>query len=105
MTQPCGALSTKPACVHATVLGLSAVSTIASLPLRGAAVVIDLHWKVSKRKGADGGGRSTSTSAMTTIVTDQFGCQLKPKVLDGHLGAFACVVLHQDERIRDGYIK
>ena len=41
--------------VHATVLGLSAVSTIASLHLRGAGVVIDLHWKMSKRKGADGG--------------------------------------------------
>ena len=105
VTQPCGALSTKPACVHATVLGLSALSTIASLPLRGAAVINDLHWKVSKRKGADGGGQSTSTSATTTIVTDQFGCHFKPKVLDGHLGAFACVVLHQDESIRDGYIK
>ena len=104
MTQPCGALSTKPAHVHATLLGLSALSAIASLPLRGATVVIDLHWKVSKRKGADG-GRSTSTSATTTIVTDQFGCQLKPKVLDGHFGALACVVLHQDEGIGDGYIK
>ena len=81
VTQPCGALSTKPACVHATVLGLSALSAIASLPLRGATVVIDLHWKVSKRKGADGGGRSTSTSATTTIVTDQFGSQLEPKSL------------------------
>ena len=44
-------------------------------------------------------------SAMTTIVTDHFRCQLKSKVLDGHLGAFACVVLHQDESIGDGYIK
>ena len=34
-----------------------------------------------------------------------FGCQLEPKVLDGHLGAFACVVLHWDETIGDGYIK
>jgi hypothetical protein len=44
-------------------------------------------------------------SAATAIVSNQLGCQLKPKVFDGHLGAFAGVILHQNERIGDGYIQ
>ena len=45
------------------------------------------------------------TCAPTTIVANQLGCQLEPKVRDSCLGAFIRVLLHQSEGIRDGDIK
>jgi hypothetical protein len=45
-----------------------------------------------------------STSATATVLADQLRCQLKPEILDCHLGSIGGVVLHQDESVGDGHI-
>ena len=81
VTQPLRALSAEPGCVHSAVLGLPALGTVASSPLGRNGVIVDLHGKVPKRKGTDGGW-CTSTSATATILTNQLWCQLEPKILE-----------------------
>ena len=41
----------------------------------------------------------------TTVVTNQLGCQLEPKILHHHAGTARGMVLHEDEGIGDGDIE